>query len=53
LDLLCGPLSVGQIIKGFRHYHLDERDGKEVWKVITVDEKDRNNCKVKFIGYEY
>jgi hydrogenase maturation factor len=53
LDLLCGKLEVGQIIKGFRHYRLDERDGKEVWEVVQIDEQDRNNCKVKFVGYEY
>lgn len=53
LDLLGSKLEVGQIIKGWRHYHLDERDGMEVWEVVAIDEKDRNNCKVKFVGYEY
>jgi hydrogenase maturation factor len=53
LDLLCSKLSVGQTIKGWRHYRLDERDGMEVWQVIEIDENDRNNCKVKFLGYEY
>jgi hypothetical protein len=48
LDLLCAKLKIGQMVKGWR-----TDDVIEIWKVIEIDEKDRNNCKVKFIGYAY